>query len=102
IPFLGIILGMGVTVLLLAVFDILPEFLVLIYGKIIDALQFVVRWVADKDYFLIEHVYFSFEMLLLSCLVLSLLAFSLYRKQKIYAFLFWGALIAFQLDFIRE
>lgn len=102
IPFLGLILGVGIFVILFSLFDWIPHILVEIYGGIIDGMQFLVDWVADQNTFLIKHVYFPTEFLVLAFLSLVLLAFSLYRKQKIYAFLFLAAVIAFQSDYIFE
>lgn len=102
VPFLGIILGMGVFVIVCALINWLPSILVEIYGGIMDVLQFLVDWVANKETFLVQHVYFSTGMLILAYLGLSLLAFSLHRKQRIYAFLFLIAVICFEANYIFE
>lgn len=102
IPFMGIILGLGVVVLIMANIGYLPPFLVKMYGKILDALLYLVHGVADKEAFLFRHIHFSPAMLIFSCLAISLLAFIIYKKRKIYVFLFLFAIIAVQLTYLYE
>lgn len=102
LPFLGIIIGMGVVLLIGICFTPLPDFLITMYGGILDLLQGMVDWVADKDVFLIRHIYFSPQMLFLSLLSFALLAFMIYRKHKIYRLLFFMAFLLLQADYLYE
>lgn len=87
IPGLALILGSGFIIIILALSGILPHFLVLAYGKIINSILWIVQWVAGQDAFVFQHVYFSKSMLLFSYLVLLLFLGFLYRKKKSYLFL---------------
>lgn len=59
IPFLGIILGFGILVILLAVLNSLPQFLADIFGNIIDLMNSFVSWVSHQDLFLLKNISFS-------------------------------------------
>ncbi len=102
VPFLGIILGMGVFVIVVSHFMQLPVFIVKIYGGILDLLQAVVNWVATKDDFLFKHIYFSPKMLILSIIIIGLAAVILHRKSKIAVFLLPLAIISLQLIYIYD
>ena len=74
LPFLGIILSIGILVIGLSYFSILPEYLALVYGKIIDALNNFIAWVASKEAFVIDHISLSLpNMLFLYLLLFSVL-----------------------------
>jgi len=59
LPFLGLILGIGILILILAYFNILPDWGALLYNEIIKLLNTIVAWVAEQSSFLIENIYFS-------------------------------------------
>ncbi len=103
IPFVGIIIEVGAGILvLLGIFGGLPHFLVVAYGGVLDALQFMVDWVAQQETFIFRHLYFSPTMLVISVLVLVFLGFWLYKRRRAYIFLFLGMLIGLQLDYLYE
>lgn len=59
LPFLGMILGMGILVILLSISDILPVFLTEVYRTIILSLNLFVKWVAGQEDFLFRDISFS-------------------------------------------
>ncbi len=59
VPFLGIILGLGLLVIILATFGALPGFLVQSYDFIIRTMNTFIAWVSSQDSFHIEHIYFD-------------------------------------------
>ena len=71
IPVLGIILGFGILVILLAVLKILPPFLVSLFGGSIDVMNTIVDWVAKQEPFLFKDIPFNFL-----CVVVGLLIYS--------------------------
>ncbi|MFT5892411.1 MAG: competence protein ComEC, partial [Dokdonia sp.] len=74
LPFLGIILSIGIFVIGLSYFSILPNYLALVYGKIIDALNNFIAWVASKEAFVIDHISLSLtNMLFLYLALISIL-----------------------------
>ncbi|WP_419212697.1 ComEC/Rec2 family competence protein [Maribacter sp. X9] len=72
IPVLGIILGVGILVIFLAVLNWLPSPLVWIYNEIMGLINRLIGWVAEQENFIFQSVPFDFGQLLLSFLVLFL------------------------------
>lgn len=60
IPFLGVVLGLGVVVIFLALMNILPFWLADIYGGIINGMTQFVRWVSLQERFVFKDI--SFEL----------------------------------------
>lgn len=102
VPVLGIILSSGFLIVVLSLVGILPSFLTLAYGKIIDAVLWIVQWVAGQDEFLFQQIYFSKSMLLLSYLVLLLTLVFLYVKKNKYLFYAGSTLVLLALFFAFE
>ncbi len=59
IPVLGIVLGFGFLVLFLAYFNILPNFIVSVYGEIIEKMNVFIQFIAKQEQFLIKNIFFS-------------------------------------------
>ena len=81
IPFLGLILGLGILVILLAVLDILPEFGVDIYGYIISLMNDFVGWISHQEPFLFKDIPFSGLYVLASYLFLITLTRFIIKKN---------------------
>ncbi len=87
IPFLGIILGGGILVAILAALDILPDALVATYGYVIDLMNGFIFWVASKEAFITNHITISFAFLigLYLCIVFSISLFKKYNNPRLVA-----------------
>ncbi len=70
VPFLGIILGMGILVILLALFDFLPAFLAKTYAFLIDTMNDIISWIAHQEAFIFQNISFDFVQVLLSYLLI--------------------------------
>jgi competence protein ComEC len=81
IPFLGLILGFGILVILLALLNILPEFLANLYGSLISLMNAVIDWVAHQDSFLLKNISFEMEHVLV-CYALIITSVLLWKKQN--------------------
>lgn len=81
LPFLGIILSLGILVIGLSYFSILPYYLAVIYGNIIDALNNFIAWVASKEAFVINHISLSITTMLAWYLLLISFFYLLKRYQ---------------------
>lgn len=96
VPFLGLLLGMGILVMVLALLDTLPDFLVLWYNRLIGLMNSVIEWVAQQEAFVFKNISFDGMQLLFSyAMIISILA--LYTKvnfKKVLVFLI--TVIAFQ------
>jgi competence protein ComEC len=77
VPALGLILGMGILVIFLALLNRLPEFLVSIYDTLIGCMNHIIGWVAHQEAFVFRNISFDGVQLVLAyailfCLVLFL------------------------------
>ena len=81
IPFLGLILGFGILVILLAVLDILPQFGADIYGYIISLMNGFIGWVSHQETFLFKDIPFSALHVLASYLFIITLTRFLIKKN---------------------
>ena len=70
IPFLGLILGLGILIIVLAVLNLLPQFIANTYGRIIGLMNDFVGWVSRQESFLLKDIAFSFFYVLVSYLTI--------------------------------
>ncbi|WP_438710381.1 ComEC/Rec2 family competence protein [Aquimarina muelleri] len=86
LPFLGIILGFGVFVILLALLNILPQFIANLFGNCIDSMNTTIGWIAQQEIFIIKNISFSWSMLIASYLVIIsfILVCKQYKRMKLY------------------
>lgn len=56
IPFLPVILGLGILIIVLALLNSLPNFMVAFYGGLINFMHQIVNWVSEKEQFLFENI----------------------------------------------
>ncbi|WP_092444883.1 ComEC/Rec2 family competence protein [Winogradskyella sediminis] len=70
IPFLGLILGIGITIIALALINILPDFMVDIYSFIINSLNQFIAWVAQFENFLFRDIPFTLIQVLMAYLII--------------------------------
>src|SRR5690606_673345 len=68
IPFLGIILGMGILIIIMALLNILPFWLADLYGGMISLMNSFVRWVSLQEQFVFTDIPFSILQVLTSYL----------------------------------
>jgi competence protein ComEC len=77
VPFLGVILGLGLLVLGLTYFNGVPSLLVSLYDKLIGTMNAVVAWAAQQETFLFTDIPFDKVQLILGyALVLGLVTVS--------------------------
>lgn len=63
IPLLGLLLSVGIVVVILAGIGHLPDWLVWSFGKVIDALNGFIAWVASKEAFVFKFISISFMVM---------------------------------------
>ncbi len=80
LPFLSILLGGGLLIIVLAVINILPDWLAISYNFVIKTLNNFINWIANQDLFLFQDIHFSFEKVLGSYLLTISLIF-LWKKK---------------------
>lgn len=83
VPFLGIILGYGIFVIILALFNILPHTIAQGYNTIIQIMNKLVAWVAKQEAFLFKNISFDGVQLILTyILILTFIIFLTRRTYK--------------------
>ncbi|WP_298535976.1 ComEC/Rec2 family competence protein [uncultured Algibacter sp.] len=94
IPLLGIILGLGILVITLAVFNILPPFVAEFYGCIIDSMNSFVNWVSQQESFLFKDIPFSLLHIFVSYLfIITLIRFFIKKNYNALKLLLVAVLI---------
>ncbi|APQ16886.1 ComEC/Rec2 family competence protein [Maribacter hydrothermalis] len=96
VPALGVILGIGIFVIFLSVFNLLPVQLVWLYNKIIGVMNSLIAWVAEQEHFIFSSISFDFSQLILSFLVLFLGINLFYKFSSKRIALFLISIICFQ------
>ncbi|MCB0458290.1 MAG: ComEC/Rec2 family competence protein, partial [Flavobacteriaceae bacterium] len=93
LPFLALLLGYGIVVVLLAAFSWLPETMALGYNFLLKTLNQFVQWIAEKDSFLFQNISISFfEMMGFYFLSITLVIWWKQRNRK-WIFAFLGSVI---------
>lgn len=83
VPLLGLILGYGIIVIILAVLGILPDFVAIIYGYIISCMNGFVHLISQQHYFLFKDIFFSFLYVFVSYLfIITFVRFLLKRDYQ--------------------
>lgn len=77
LPFLGILLGLGIVVILLALTNHLPLLLAKGYASLIQLMNTLISWVGRQDEFIIKDIPFDGVQLVLSYLVICTLIYLL-------------------------
>ncbi|WP_435623520.1 ComEC/Rec2 family competence protein [Flagellimonas sp.] len=76
IPFLGVILGMGILTLFLSLLNILPQVLVTFYNFIIKVMNSIIGWVAHQESFVFKEIPLDgAQMMLLYLILIGLVLF---------------------------
>ena len=88
IPFLGLILGLGILVIGLSLLNFLPSFLANAYGTVISTMNKLVIWVAGQESFLFKNISFDFVHVLISyAIIITILIYLKTRTFKSLVFL---------------
>ena len=101
VPALGLILGMGILVILLAIFNHLPDILVTVYDTLIRWMNTIIGWVAQQEAFVFKNISFDTVQLVLAYAILisAILFFSKPNFKK--ALILSTTIIGFQLWLFR-
>ena len=97
VPFLGLLLGMGFLLALLAILQLLPPVLPLAYEGMIAAMNALIGWVARQETFLFRDIPFDLVMLLFTYLIICCLALMLSKVTFKRVVILLAGIIAMQL-----
>jgi len=102
LPFLGMLLGMGLLIIILSMLDLLPKLLSRIFDSLIQLLNDFVEWVAQQESFLFQDIPFSLIHLIAIYALLMMLLPLLkgWTVKRIYLLL--GGIICLQGAVIYE
>lgn len=94
VPFLGLILGLGIIVIALILLNSAPNSLIELYDSIIGLMNSVVKWVAQQEAFIFKNISFdSVQLVLTYCLLISmiwLLIKNTFKRTLIFLICFIG------------
>ncbi|UII74698.1 ComEC family competence protein [Flagellimonas sp. HMM57] len=94
VPFLGLILGLGILVIVLSLLDSLPSFMVQAYNTIIQIMNAIIDWVAHQEGFIIKNIPFDSVQLILGYIIIIFLVLFLSKpKFKAILPLFFGIIV---------
>lgn len=102
LPFLGLILGLGIVVIFMASLQILPSFFTVGYSALLEALVYFIKWAASQEAFYFNELSFSkVQVILLYVLIATtVLVFQKFTvKRLLYLF---TTIISLQLFLILE
>ncbi len=100
IPFLGLILGFGIVVILLAILNLLPQFVADSFGCIISAMNGFVSWVSKQEAFLFKGISFSLLLVITSYLLIIAFFRLVFKRNYLNLKLFLIAFLIIQSTFI--
>lgn len=79
VPFLGLILGMGIIVIALVIMDLAPAQLITLYDNVIRFMNTVIDWVAQQEAFVFRNISFDLVQLVLTYAFLIALIWLLHK-----------------------
>ncbi|GAA3578493.1 ComEC/Rec2 family competence protein [Snuella lapsa] len=100
VPLLGIILGLGILLIALALLNLLPQFYASLFGNLIELMNRFVKLLSQQEAFLIKSIAFNFLFLICAYFLLITLINSFYKRT--YKRFVWvlTAIACFQLSYI--
>ena len=96
VPFLGVILGMGICIIFLSLLDIVPSQLISVYNGIIGLMNRIVGWIADQEAFVFKSISYDSVQLLLGYLLIGSLIYAFSKTNYKRLMFFLGFLLIFQ------
>ncbi len=82
VPFLGLLLGYGILVIVLSLLDLLPKVLMQGYNLYIQGMNTIIGWVGQQERFLIKEIPFDSVQLVLGYIFLIVLVHFLSKPKK--------------------
>lgn len=93
IPVLGVILFLGFLSMILAIFDVFPDFIAYVFKKTIYYLNEVTSWIASYEKFVFSDIYITAFQLILMYAFIFLLTF--WVKSRSYILLVFSLIVVF-------
>ena len=100
IPFLGIILGFGIFIIILAVLNILPQYLATLYGFIIHGMNRVIGFISQQEAYIFKNISFSLMQLFAFYMAIAALFMWVRKTSRYNLKLLLKSVIIVQIVFI--
>ncbi|RZJ36443.1 MAG: ComEC family competence protein [Flavobacterium sp.] len=100
IPFLGIIMIIGIIVVLLAGFGVTLPFLLVLLESCIQIQNHAIRWIAGQEYFVFQDIPFNTALLVCAYLIIVTVVVCLQRKTVKHLLVALSAVLSFQGAFL--
>lgn len=98
LPFLGILLGGGIILIVLVVLNFIPDWYISSYNYLIKMLNSFIKWIAHQESFLYQEITFSINKVLASYILIISLILILRRQNRINTlFLIVGLTLVFSV-----
>ncbi|MBT8285566.1 MAG: ComEC family competence protein, partial [Flavobacteriaceae bacterium] len=97
IPFLGILLGLGILLVLLASLKSLPDSLALVYNQMIRTMNELIEYIASQENFIIRQIPMDRPGMILLSVIIILLVLSLQKKKFVYLCFLGISIAGFQV-----
>ena len=99
LPFLGVLLGGGIILIILSVFNVLPEWFALTYNYLIKFMNSCIHVIANQKFFLFQNITFSLYKVFVSyLLIIFIILFWNYQNRKNTLFFAVGLSILFSVS----
>ncbi len=83
IPFLGLILGIGILIIVLALLNALPQFLVDVFSLIISSMNNLMKWLSLQESFLFKDISFNgWQVITAYIFTIAIVQFALRKNYK--------------------
>jgi len=94
VPFVGVIMGIGIVVVLLALFAHIPDSFVFAYATVLSWMNSFIQWIAQQESFLFQNISFSLLALVISYVLISFFyGWLIDKKWKKFSFFLLSILI---------
>ncbi|WP_299228412.1 ComEC/Rec2 family competence protein [uncultured Psychroserpens sp.] len=100
IPFLGIILGLGIIIIVLALCNLLPKSLASLYDNLISSMNSLVNWVSKQEPFLIKDVSFNLLHVILAYTIIIIIVLLIKKPNFKRVLLLCIGILLIQIGFI--
>ncbi len=96
VPFLGVILGLGILVIVLSLLNLLPPVIATVYNSLIGWMNQLIGWVAEQEAFLFKNIPFDQMQVLLAYFIIFGLIAVLSKVTFRRTAMLLGAVVLFQ------
>ncbi len=82
VPFLGILLGLGIVVIILSAINLLPNSIAVFYNLLLKTMNEVVQWVGEQEHFIFDELSIDPVTLILGYLLLYFVIIGILQRRS--------------------